>query len=286
MNADGISDVIVALSGKDQVQVFLNDGLGNLTAQAPIAVGKQPEGVAAKDLNGDGKPDIVTANFADNTLSVLLSIPSGGFLPAYAIKSSSPTAIQNPVSVVISDLNQDGWNDIAAVNQTGGNINLFLGLGLGAFSPKAVEMLVGQNPTQIAAIDTNRDGVDDFLVANRLSNNIQVLVNRTKKSGGINFDTFTLDTDTSPESMSFSDMNGDGVSDLLVPCSVTNTVNVFLNRAPDGLKGTTAQKFKMPGPPVCDGVRRLAAMDLITDGQMDLVGLCGTGGGLMKNQTL
>jgi len=293
MNADGISDVIVALSGKDQVQVFLNDGLGNLTGQPPIAVGSQPEGVAAKDLNGDGKPDIVTANYAGSSLSVLLSLPTGGFLPAIALMSAAPgTDPPNPVSVVISDLNQDGWNDIAAVNQVGGvnqvngNINLFLGLGLGAFAPKAVEMLVGVEPTQIAAIDTNRDGVDDFLVANRTSNNIQVLVNRTKKSGNINFDTFTLDTDISPESMSFSDMNGDGVTDLLVACSVTNTVNVFLNRAPDGLRSTTAQKFKMPGPPVCDGVRRLAAMDLITDGQMDLVGLCKTGGGLMKNQTL
>jgi hypothetical protein len=286
MNADGIPDFIVALSGMDQVQVFINDGLGNLTGQPAIGVGKQPEGVAVKDLNGDGKPDIVTADFAGNSLSVLLSLPKGGFLPALSLKTTGPAATQNPVSVVISDINQDGWNDLAAVNQSGGNINLFLGFGSGAFVPNPVQQLVGSNPTQIAAVDTNRDGVDDLLVTNRMSNNVQVLVNRTKKEGSLNFDTFTLTTDPSPESMAFADMNGDGINDLIVPCSATNTINVFINKPPDGLKGASPRKFRMPGPPICDGVRRVAAGDLIMDGQLDLVGFCRTGGAIMKNQTL
>ena len=112
-----------------------------------------------------------------------------------------------------------------------------------------------------------------------------MLVNRSK--GSLNFDVYTLATDQSPESVSFADMNGDGINDLLVACSQSNSINIFLNRITDGFKGATAQKFNMPGAPSCTGgVRRVAAMDVITDGQLDLVGLCQSGGGILKNQTL
>ena len=118
-----------------------------------------------------------------------------------------------------------------------------------------------------------------------MDNNVQVLVNRSK--GSLNFDVYTLATDQSPESVSFADMNGDGIDDLLVACSQSNTINIFLNRITDGLKGATAQKFNHPGSPACTGgVRRVAAMDVISDGQLDLVGLCQGGGGILKNQTL
>lgn len=287
MDGDGISDVVVALSGTDQVQVFLSDGNGGLTAQPAMGVQKQPEGVVASDLNGDGRPDIVSANFGADSISLLYTKPGGGFLPMGFVKTSSPAAAHQPISVTVSDVNQDGIKDIAVVNQGGGNINLFIGLGGGLINPSPITLLVGTMPTQIAATDVNRDGIDDLLVVNKGSNNVQVLVNRSKKgSGTINFDTYTLATDTTPESMAFSDLNGDGISDLIVPCSTTNTVNVFLNKSPDGLKGATAQKFAMPSAPVCTSVRLVAAMDIFKDGQMDLAGLCTTGGGILKNQTL
>lgn len=281
MDGDGILDLVVALSGSSQAQVFLNDGQGNLTGQPAISTGNQPEGIAAGDVNGDGKPDIVTANRGNDTLSVILSKPGGGHLPAVPLSASG----KNPVSVVLSDVNQDGIKDIASLNSMGQNINVFLGLGLGLFNPKSVEFIVGKDPTMLSPADVNRDGIEDLVIVNRGDNNIQVLVNRSK--GSINFDVYTLPTDQTPESVSFADMNGDGVSDLLVACSQSNTIDVFLNQAPDGLKKSIAQSFKMPGTTSCTGgVRRVAAMDIITDGQMDLVGLCLSGGGILKNQTL
>lgn len=287
MDGDGISDVVVALSGSNQVQVFLNDGNGVLSPQPALAVQKQPEGVAAADINGDGRPDIVSANFGSDTISFLLTKPGGGFFPMGYVQTSSPVASDQPIGIAITDVNQDGIKDIAVVNQGGGNINIFVGLAAGLINPSPIQLLVGTMPTQIAATDVNRDGVDDLLVVNKGSSNVQVLVNRSKKgSGAINFDTYTLATDASPESMAFADLNGDGVSDLIVPCSTANTVNVFINKSPDGLKGTTAQKFAMPGAPVCTAVHLVAAMDIIKDGQPDLAGLCTTGGSILKNQTL
>ncbi len=54
---------------------------------APLAAGAGTASVAVGDLNGDGIPDIVTANRVDDTVSVFLGTGDGTFLPpeTYAI---------------------------------------------------------------------------------------------------------------------------------------------------------------------------------------------------------
>ncbi len=94
VNSDGFLDAVTAnmddASGASSVTVFLNDGNGKLVlatkaafplvgADAPFAVGRQPQSVKLADLNGDGMLDVVTANaYVENgtsTISVLLSNP-------------------------------------------------------------------------------------------------------------------------------------------------------------------------------------------------------------------
>src|SRR5712692_8152366 len=43
--------------------------------------GNNPYAVAIADLNRDGRPDIVVANYGSNTVSVLLGIGGGAFAP-------------------------------------------------------------------------------------------------------------------------------------------------------------------------------------------------------------
>ena len=59
-----------------------------------------------------------------------------------------------------------------------------------------------------------------------------------------------------------------------------------LNKSPDGLKGRRRKVYDAERPPSVMSVRLVAAMDIFKDGQMDLAGLCTTGGGILKNQTL
>ena len=47
----------------------------SFAAQQTFATGSSPVSVAAADLNGDGKPDLIVANFSSNTVSVLLNTP-------------------------------------------------------------------------------------------------------------------------------------------------------------------------------------------------------------------
>jgi hypothetical protein len=53
--------------------VLLGDGTGGFAAHHDFAVAKGPDSVAVGKLNGDSRPDLVTANYATSSVSVLLN---------------------------------------------------------------------------------------------------------------------------------------------------------------------------------------------------------------------
>jgi hypothetical protein len=96
-------------------------------------LGVSPNSVAVGDFNGDGKPDLVTANTLDNTVSVLLSHGDGTFAGAtdYLVGTS-------PTSVARGDFNNDGILDVVTGNANfpvplEGNVSVLLGHGDGTF---------------------------------------------------------------------------------------------------------------------------------------------------------
>jgi hypothetical protein len=91
--------------------VLLNKGAGSFQAKRDYATGKGPHSVAIGDLNGDGKPDLATANAVGNTVSVLLNRGDGNFKDRLDYRTGD-----FPRSVAISDLNGDGKPDLATAN--------------------------------------------------------------------------------------------------------------------------------------------------------------------------
>ena len=79
-----------------------------------MRTGRGPYSVAIGDLNGDGKPDLATANLATvtlNTVSVLLNRGDGSFQAKRDYRTGG-----GPYSVAIGDLNGDGKPDLATAN--------------------------------------------------------------------------------------------------------------------------------------------------------------------------
>ena len=102
----------------------------------PLDTGASPFSVAMGDLNGDGRPDLVTANRNSNTVSVLLGNGDGTF----GAKLDYGTGVQ-PASVAIGDVNGDRKPDLVTANGVSNTVSVLLGHGDGTFGVRAGQTL-------------------------------------------------------------------------------------------------------------------------------------------------
>jgi FG-GAP-like repeat/PASTA domain len=178
LNGDRRPDLVTANIGAATVSVLLNKGNGSFGARRDYRTGRRsaepaPLVVAIGDLNGDGKPDLATANYGDaNTVSVLLNKGNGNFRARREYRTG-----RLPISVAIGDLNGDGKPDLATANQGSGNVSVLTNRGHGSFHAK-VDFASGRGPASGAIDDLNGDGKPDLTTVNRDASTVSVLVNR------------------------------------------------------------------------------------------------------------
>jgi hypothetical protein len=176
--------------------------------------------VAIGDLNGDGKPDLTTADFGSNYVSVLLGNGDGTFAAAvsYSVGDS-------PHQVAIGDLNGDGKPDLTTADLGSDNVSVLLGNGDGTFAA-AVSYSVGDAPHQVVIGDLDGDGKSDLSVANRLSADVSVLLGN---GDGTFAAAVSYPAGADPVSVAIGDLDGDGAPDLTTANFVNaGTVSVLL----------------------------------------------------------
>jgi uncharacterized repeat protein (TIGR01451 family) len=115
LNGDGKPDVVTD-SSAGGLNVLLGNGDGTLQAPVhfpPAIMFASPASIAIADVNGDGKPDVVTSEASAGTVSVYIGNGDGSLrTPAPFVETSGPS------SVIVVDLNGDGRPDIASVGST------------------------------------------------------------------------------------------------------------------------------------------------------------------------
>jgi hypothetical protein len=194
----------------------------------------RPRAVAVADFNGDGIPDIVTANDTSTgspgTVSVLLGKGDGSFQPSQTLGDGA-----NASCVTVGDFNGDGVPDIA-VGYFNGTVRVYLGNGDGTFQNGIASASGGNLLSSIAAADFNGDGRLDLVVG--VVNGAHILLGN---GDGTFQSPQSLPTGSGPQAVAVGDFNGDHVPDVATTGSgAGGTVDIFLGKG-DGtfVTGTT-----------------------------------------------
>ncbi|MDP2342491.1 MAG: FG-GAP-like repeat-containing protein [Deltaproteobacteria bacterium] len=184
LNGDGRPDLAVSTSvGGTGVVVLLNTAVQAGVASFASAVGvdttSPPFGIAAGDLNGDGRADLVTSDVVGNTASVFLNTtPAGGIAPSFAPQQSFACGL-SPVAIAVGDLNGDGKLDLAVANNGSNSASVLLnttgtGAAAATFS-SSIDIPTGSTPRGVAIAELTGDGRLDVVVTNEASDNLTVL---------------------------------------------------------------------------------------------------------------
>jgi Bacterial Ig-like domain (group 3)/FG-GAP-like repeat/FG-GAP repeat len=302
LNGDGHPDIVVTnqYAGNGN----LSDGsvsvlLGNGDGSFQPAVSYNPGGndsysVAIADLNGDGKPDLVTANACEgkgnssncnnNSLGVLLGNGDGTFQRARSYATGGSFAF----SIVLADVNGDSKADVLLTDQYPGNgpgaVSVIFGNGDGSFRAPLIYPSGGYNDNMIAAADVNGDGKLDLVIASQgvsctgCVGGVSVLLgngNGTFQSQ-VSYGTGTANP---TYSVAVADVNGDGKPDIVAASSCISNINcvssvaVLLNNGDGTFK--TAVNYASNG----QAAHSVAIGDVNGDGKADIVvaNSCATG---------
>ena len=219
------------------------------------SVGSGP-GVNVADVNGDGKLDLITANYNTNTSTVLTNNGSGGFGFYATLKVGNC-----PQVVIAADVNGDGKLALISANQNDNTLTVLTNNGSGVFGSNAT-LNIGTKPQYVVAADINGDGKLDLISPNWTSpGTLTVLTNNGSGIFGFNA---TLTVGKYPVCVVAADVNGDGYVDLITANYGANTLTVLTNNG-SGVFGLNAT-LTVGDIPEC-----VIAADVNGDGKLDLI---------------
>ena len=247
-NGDNLLDFAASDTGSNnQTVVYLAQKSGGYLASAPLttAAGQYgPCNNASGDLNGDGKPEIVTSNCGYNNLIVYVNNGDGTFKQGVPYAAANNAAFVYPQAVTIADVNGDGNNDIVSSNfgifpNTGGSdITILLGKGDGTLDEPTVGYSTGGSPRTSAIVeDFNGDGVPDVIIPDGKFGFVYMpgFGDGSFRSALDYFSPVPDNSGGHTQTITTADLNGDGYLDLVVGncCDGTLGITVFLSN-PDG----------------------------------------------------
>jgi hypothetical protein len=232
---------------------LFTNGLDFVLLSAPT-VGRNPTYAGVADINGDGRPDAVSANYNDSTVTVLTNA-GGGVLYSNATLLASTGAW----SVLLTNLRGPGLPDMVIANSLTNTLLVYTNNGSGIFGSNNT-LVVGNGPYYVISADVNGDGKPDLINGNFSDNTLTVLTNNGDGTFTL---AATLPTGNGPIPVIAADINGDGKPDLIAGNFNTNQLSIFINNG-----NGTFFPFTVT---VGNGPEGIAAVDVNGDGSLDLI---------------
>jgi uncharacterized repeat protein (TIGR01451 family) len=263
LNGDGNLDIVVALLFSSRFSVILGNGDGTFQAPVTYITATSPTDLDTVDLDRDGDPDLLVAspgigglyshyNNGDGTFST----SQGGFV----------SMGEGPNSIVVTDLNGDGFVDWVSTDPGPDQVLVRLGEQLGWADEVAYN--VGPDPESVTVGDLDGDGASDLVVSNFGDgdrNDDGTLTLWFGEGDGTFSSPLTIPIgDDSIRNTAIGDLNGDGLADIAA-AGLSGQITVVFgtggrNFGPATGFATVAESFTTD----------VAIVDLDSDGRLDL----------------
>ena len=280
VNGDGLPDVVTGRTLHQPVAPGESGALytalhnagagGGYAAESHVAAGTEPLYLASADLDGDGLPDIVSADFDAAALHVFLN--SAAQPGQWAMPLTLPAT--GVSQVAIGDLNGDGKPDLVAADFA---VDVFLQDPATAGHFLAPTGLNAGGANWVAIGDLNHDGLPDVVVTD--ATGVKFFQHAADPNSATFLAPVTVFTQTPNIAFSganyvaIADVNGDGYADLVItdpgPYGPTPpTVNVLLQDAAAPGTFLAAASYSVPMGRVAQAI---SVADVNGDGLPDLL---------------
>lgn len=225
MNADGLTDLVVACPNGpggvftgNTVSVLLRSG--NTTAppvyqtkiNSQTGTSTGPIALAVGDINGDGKQDVVTADYGSNTISILIGDGQG-----HLTFIQAKVAGTHPRGVALGDFNNDGKQDVVAANSGSNTISVWLNVGGGQMGPRT-DVATPTEPRAVVVGLFNGDAALDVVSCNYLGGTISLFTNQNNGTGALNTPV-NIPVGNKPTALATGLLDANGTTDVAVACS-------------------------------------------------------------------
>ena len=255
-------DLAIADSYSQSVSLLQGDGRGEFNVLPALDLGSEgyPQAVTAGDFTGDGRFDLAIAQQSPNSVAIVLNQGNGQFSQA------GSGGLDPHNTPLVADLNGAGVPGVSIVDGAG---NILYRQGIpgqpGTFEPP-VTVNPGNPSRDIAWVpDTDQGPV--LASVDAYDNAISLYAYR---DGGFVL-VGSLATGLLPAQIIAANLNGDGLTDLVVRNAVDGSLSVFLNTGSAGPNSSAAPFYLAQTIPVGQGVSDVQAIDTTGSGRLDLV---------------
>jgi gliding motility-associated-like protein len=285
LQGDGKADLVVTrgtTGSRNSLHIYRNITTGtDITLAAPISlfmdVGHFATRMAIRDLNKDGKPEIIATNSFNDVFYIYINTSASGNLSfsSTPLKMSIKLAEGESLTTYetdVQDFDGDNLPDIIINQFQTNNFYILKNQSAGSVSfGTAQKFTLTGALNRLVSADLNNDGLLDAVFTNTLNDNAYVLINQSTTSAFAFSAPIVLTTSFEPWGVEVGDIDGDSDIDILinnrnrpVPVTAQLLINVFRNN------GGATPTFTRSDIPLSTPGRNIRIGDLDGDSKPDI----------------